>query len=99
MLHVADNTNDLDPFDLRVTCPTNAFAEWIFILEILLDERVVRDADARRMVVEVLWSKITSLLQRDLHDLEVVTKHAASFQARFVAGINRRPVFDYEIVI
>src|SRR6185295_152683 len=99
MLHVANNTNDFYPLDLRVTRPTNALAERIFILEILLHERVVRDADAWRMIVEVLWSKVTSLPQRDLHDLEVVTEHAASFQARFVTGSYRRTIFDHEIVI
>src|SRR6185503_2745568 len=99
MLHVADNANNFYPLDLRVTRPADALAEWILVLEILLHECVVRDADAWRVIVEVLWSKITSLPQGDLHDLEVVAEDAASFEARFVTGIYRRPVLDHEIVI
>ena len=53
----------------------------------------------RRVIVEVLRSKVSSLLKRDLHNLEVVAEHTASFYARFIAGRDRRPVIDDEVVI
>src|SRR5215213_2074691 len=99
MLYVAGNTHDRDPLNVRVTRPSNSFSKRVFILEILSHECFVRDADEWRFLIEVLWTKISSLLERDLHDLEVVAQHAASFQTRLVTGRYRRPVFDQKIVI
>src|SRR5262245_6392992 len=99
MLYVSNHPNDSDPMDLRVTRPANSLAERIFILKPLAHQRIVCDADEWCSLIEVRWTKIASLPQRDLHDLEVVAQHAARFQARFVTGRDWRPVLDEKIVI
>jgi hypothetical protein len=68
-------------------------------LKVLAHQRVVCDADEWRSFIEVLWTKVASLPQRNLHDLEVVAQHAARFQTRFVTGRDSGPVFDQKIVI
>src|ERR1043165_7850144 len=85
--------------DLTIARPAYSFAERIFVLKILAHERVVRDADKRRMIIEVCWTKVTPAPQRNLHHFEVVTEDAARFQTRFVAGCDRRAAFDQKIVI
>ena len=60
---------------------------------------LIRDADERRFIVKILCTKISSPLQRDLHDFEVVAEHAASFQTRLVPRGYWRSVFDQKIVI
>ena len=94
MLDVADNTNNRYPVSLRIARPTDTFAKWVFISEILSHKRFIRDAYQRCLLVEVLRTKISSCLRRNLHNLEVVTQHAASFHTRFITRRNRRPVLD-----
>ncbi len=99
VLHIAGDADNRDPLNLRIARPANPFAEWIFIRKILAHEFVIRDADERRFLVEILGAKISPLLQRNLHDFEVVTENTASFDTRFVAGCDRRPAFNQEIMI
>src|SRR6185369_3392659 len=99
MLYVSDNPDDSYPMDLRVARPANSLAERIFILKPLAHQCIVCDADEWRSLIEVLWTKIAPLPQRDLHGFEVVAQHAARFQARFVTGRDWRSVLDEKIVV
>src|SRR4029079_18390933 len=75
-----------DPTHLTVTRPTQSFAQRIFIWKILAHKRFIRDANKRRLLIEILRPKIATLLQRNLHDFEVVADDTATFQTRFVTG-------------
>src|SRR5262249_14233758 len=99
VFHVANNADDRDPLDLRISRPANSFPEWVLILKILAHHLLVRDADEWCVVVKVLRAKISTASQRNLHDFEVVAEHAARFQTRFVAGRDWRATFDQKVVV
>src|ERR1041384_7331196 len=99
MLHVADHTNNRYPLDLWIARPADSFPEWVFILKVLSYERFIRNTNAWCFVVKVCWTKVSPLPQRNLHDLELVAEHAASFQTRFIAGRDWWPAVDQKIVI
>src|SRR5262245_29118492 len=99
MLHVADNTYDRDPLDLRIARPTDSFAERVFILKVLSHERFIGETNKRCFVVKVCGTKISPALQRNLHDLEVVAEHAASLQTRLITRCDWRPAVDQKVVI
>src|SRR4029079_2609560 len=99
MFYVSNDADNRDPMDHGIARPTYSFAHRVLVLKILAHKRFIRDANERRMLIEILWSKIASLLQRNLHDFEVVADDAATFQTRFVTGRDWRPVLDAKLVI
>src|SRR4029079_349719 len=88
-----------DPTHLTVTRPTQSFAQRIFIWKILAHKRFIRDANKRRLLIEILRPKIATLLQRNLHDFEVVADDTATFQTRLGTGRDRRPDLSLHIAI
>src|SRR6185295_5026799 len=99
MFYVADNADNRNPVDRMVARPTHSFANRVFVLKVLPHERFIRDANERRSFIEILRTKIASLLQRNLHDFEVVADDAATLQTWFVTGGNWRPVLYQKLVI
>ena len=99
MFYVPDNADDGYPVDLRISRPTNAFAERIFIHEILPHHGVVCDANQRCFFNEILRPKITTQSHWNLHGVKVIAHHTASFQAGFIAGRKRGPAVDHKIVV
>jgi hypothetical protein len=94
MFHVADNADNRDPRDLAIAGPTHSFAQRVFVLKVLAHKCFIRDANERSLFIEILWPKIAPLLQRNLHNFEVVADDASRFEARFVTRRDWRPVVD-----
>src|SRR5882672_8804800 len=97
MLHVGNYANNRDPATLLIPRPPYAFANGVFVREMLLYQRFVNDADERSGFV-IVRREFSPGTQRDLHDFEIIAFNAARFDFWLFARW-QLPLFTREVVI